>query len=469
MKKYIPFKKNGRWGILNPANNQTIIEPKYQSLFANGDYPKNFFKVVEDYDCGIKEFYFINYNGEIVSDRVEIEKDALKPRCIPNATKKEETLYSISIDEKSVFYNYDGVKVFDREFDYVDADRIFFDEFHKVKLDEKYGVINKKSEFIIEPIYSSILLHWDKEYIILKNNEKTSLYRIKDGVYLEFDCEDIYIANEFIFIKKEKYAIFSKKFEKQSDFIYEKIITNDKVIVAKKDGRVGMMDMQFNTLIPFIYESLGFLYYSDAKEYGYFRDDRLIAELDNTWLVIDDKNNTIFSSEENYDNNGGVTDFSWKYIPSLDGYIEHLDEKILFHTHNKTKEYLVENIIAVTSYDDDYGLVIFYAPNDKQGFINLKTDYISEPIFDDIDIVEADKIVVCVDNKWGMIDSVGEYILKPKYIDTISSCHNKLIETIVSLQKYDFDFLDECDSFSVNGGYITTFIGEDTVIYNKLR
>ncbi|MEA2099809.1 MAG: WG repeat-containing protein [Campylobacterota bacterium] len=455
---YIPFKQNQLWGIMD-ENQEILIEAKYQFLSSNAYYPKNFFKVTQtnEYD-NLLEYYFINEKDERVSDFIPLSDKGFECRVYSN--KKEEMLFSILVDGKSIYYDYDGDRVFDKEFDYDSEHRIFFKNFHKVLVDGKKGVIDKQGDFLVEPIYDEILIHWDGEYIVLNLKDKIELYDIKKDIYRDFGCEDIKISKEFIFIKKQRYAIFTKEFKKLTEYKYQEITTNEDgtLILAKEDDKAGVLDKNLKIIIPFIYDSLGLVYNDGTKH------SRMIAQLDGSSLVIDDKNRVVFSSEHNHTDEEGVCcwDYSYSYNESLDGYIEWYEDKVLFFTQDDKKEFQVESDSAYSFSDDIY--VTLY-DGEKQGFINLKTEYIQESIFSDFFVFEEDRVSVCLDNKWGVMDGDGNYLLYPKCVDSVHEYPFEFYKSLVNLTNYDLEFLDSYESFSLNGEFIICFDENKSDLY----
>ena len=461
--QYIAYVQNELWGIID-ENFKVIIEPKYQFLSANGYHPKVFFKVIQEneYD-GVLEYYYINLKDEKISDAIEVNQNSILLNCYTQSTNKEDMLFSLSTEGVSVFYNHDGKIVLGTSFDYDEENWIFEQDFHIVHVDGKKGVIDKLGSFIIEPLHEDVLIHWDGEYIVFGNDTKKELYDIRRKVFLDFDCEDICISKKFIFIKRGNYAIYTKEFEKLTDFIYEQPRTNDMVIVAKKDSKAGMLDMNLEQIIPFMYDNLGFTHWS--QEDSHYTESRILAELDHKWLVLDKENRTIFSSQENYEGSNSCIDTTYKYIPILDGYIESHENSVVLTSHDGEKEYLIENRWIAYYGDEEHYFVYVMSEENKVGFINLKTNYVQECIFSDTYVVSEDRIFVCQDNKWGLMNSKGEYLLDMKCVNETTAYPFAFFKSLQNLLSYDLEFLDLYDAYSLDGDYICAFTKSRSDLY----
>ena len=156
-------------------------------------------------------------------------------------------------------------------------------------------------------------------------------------------------------------------------------------IVVKKDSKVGLIDREFNIIIPLMYESLYLVE---------FDKNRMIAQLDETWLIIDNQNNTLFKSTHNYDSNPewdmNYFDSSYCYVPYLDGYIEHYTDKIILVTRGKREEFSLKSDSAMCF--DDSPLVYFF-DGEVRGYLNLETGFIQLDILMDVRKKEFNSLI----------------------------------------------------------------------------
>lgn len=142
------------------------------------------------------------------------------------------------------------------------------------------------------------------------------------------------------------------------DYVYN---DNHSILVAKKSGLVGVLDSEFNIIVPFKYESI-FLVDFNTK--------RMVAQLDGKWLIIDENDNIIFTSTHNYDGHPERDvdnyDTSYCYVPYCDGYIEHHQDKVILTTKDDVKEFIVKADSAYC-FSDDPIITLFC-----DGYINIE-------------------------------------------------------------------------------------------------
>ena len=251
--------------------------------------------------------------------------------------------------------------------------------YHEFQINEYYGVVDiNKREIIIDAKYDYIDINpYNIRYIVvgyenyqkrvspnsLKIGKVQQLFDISSKSLLPIQSESILISEQFILIKKDLYAIFTLDLVPLTEYKYQDIeFWYDNMIVVKMDDTFGILDNELNQIIPCMYESI---YLIEEKNI-------FIAEYENKWLILDYDNKVIFSSSHNY-KGCEWWELDQYYIKSLNGYIEHFEDRILFHTlNNPTKEYLVKcDTIEVT--EDDYIIKI-----QDNGYINLKTEHMQK-------------------------------------------------------------------------------------------
>ncbi len=444
--KYLPFIQNKLWGIVDSDMN-IIIEPQYKIINTDGDYPNNFFKVIEN-----NRYFYININNEIVSDKVLIINDNF---INAKYKTKKNFLFSICKDNKSVFYDYFGKRAFNKVFDYDEHHTVFENSHTIVKINGKSGAIDRKGNFILEPIYDHIEYYYMDNYFITKLNKSKKLFNITNNRFLSLNGEEIQISEKYLFIKNNGYyTIFSHLEVKQSDILYEEIeCFYDDVIIARIKGKYGMINNDFYTILEFVYELI------------YHNEDinKTFVFLDKNWIVLDDIYNSIFSSKQNYiEREWWEMDFN--YIDSLDGYTEQHDDKILFHTADYIQEY--------KGYDKLYPVldkkyIAAIERNDKYGFINLKTDFIQDSIFDDMSnsLDYKNYIAISKDNKWGIIDFDGKYLVENIFTNITSKYDDSFYIMLKHLIGVDLNILKSYLGCILCYNYIVTYNYEQTYIF----
>ncbi|MEO6980166.1 MAG: WG repeat-containing protein [Mucilaginibacter sp.] len=172
----------------------------------------------------------------------------------------EELSYNISINDTIIPIYADG------KFHYVNSytkqpllDQSFDEAypFHKgyglVKKDNKYGIIDKKGNYVLKPAYKSIFLPDYPDVVKFNTGEYFEFNdgKLGTGYYGEQDPVVPYI---YRFKKGAKYGLVLKE-GKKSDPIYDSILfINIYSIVVKKHGKIGIIDNNQKTILPFIYD-----------------------------------------------------------------------------------------------------------------------------------------------------------------------------------------------------------------------
>ena len=220
---YLPVVTDGLWGVVD-TNANIIIPPQYEFLDLNGYFPRNFFKVVREneyYDD--YEYYFINTNNEILSDAIPFKKRRAFTPDYAFTDDKKNMLFALSKEVKSVFYDYDGKEVFATEYDFDERHTLFQGEFHIIKKDEKYGIIDRNAKEIVSPKYAHIILERGK-------SENCSV------AYLRDECDkEQFIDLQSGYISSQKY-----------DALYWHELD---LFIAKKDGKWGIVNTKEEWLL----------------------------------------------------------------------------------------------------------------------------------------------------------------------------------------------------------------------------
>ncbi len=204
----MPYLKGNLYGFAN-AKGEIIVEPKYDyvSLFENG-----FARIKLD-----KKWGLLNQSGQVIF---------------------ETTAKSIST------FDSNGLAI--------------------VQAYNKYGVINQLGEWVAPLEY-----YWagtNYNYIQVKNSiGQTALLDSKGKTIVDFKFERFVFqenlsvnANRIIVLQKDKSGLIlirDGKYKLSIEPQYESLtILNDQYIIAKKNGKFGLIDYKKNTIIPFEYD-----------------------------------------------------------------------------------------------------------------------------------------------------------------------------------------------------------------------
>jgi len=148
------------------------------------------------------------------------------------------------------------------------------------------------------------------------------------------------------------------------------------IVIVRKNSKIGVVDKELNILIPLIYETL---YLVD------FSTKRMIAQLNKTWLVINENNTILFKSKHNYDSNPkwkmNYFDSSYCYVPYYDGFIEHFKDKIVLITKEKREEFYLHSDSAMCI---DTSPLIYFFDGEIKGYLDLNTGRIQLDVLIDV-------------------------------------------------------------------------------------
>ena len=148
------------------------------------------------------------------------------------------------------------------------------------------------------------------------------------------------------------------------------------VAIVKKNHKVGVVDKEFNIIIPLVYETLYLVEYSLK---------RMIVQLNKTWLVIDENNTVLYESKYNYNPSPqfqmSYFDAFYRYVSYYDGFIEHFQDKIVLITKRQRKEFYLNSESAMCV--DDTPLVYFF-DGETKGCLNLENGSIELDILMDV-------------------------------------------------------------------------------------
>lgn len=272
-------KRNGQYGCID-RNNRTVIPFEYDWIM---DSPKNhFFEIKKGCQWGcideknrivipfeyddIKESYDGNYVVEKDNKKGVIDPD--RNIIIPLiydwldemnevSDNKTEYLYCAGIDGKSGCIDTKGRTVIPFVYDYISDYITTEDKLICVGQDGKFGVIDCKNRVVIPFEYE------------------------KAGGILEFRDGMLRVG------KNGKKGIINKLGEIIISFNYEEVVYDGGgMFLAKKSEKWGWIDVNENTIIPFIYDDCGWNRFHEGNY--------ALALKDGKWIFINRKGEKLF-------------------------------------------------------------------------------------------------------------------------------------------------------------------------------
>lgn len=317
MEKYCKMRLNGKWGILDDKGN--IV---YDFIYDNK---------IELMDC--EEYVYLEIDGKTKV----LDKD-LKPVLKDTYTEICETgwdTFLVQDNGKYRYINKDGKALFD----FICEDATPFNEYGlaRVKINDKWGAINKMGEFVQECAYDCIDDYGDK---ILAYKDKQIFYLDNTG-----------------------YIKSVGNFDRFDSFHYGEWNSFAPFIIVEKQGKYGVTDELGNIMVKTFYDGIGIF------------DDRILYILNNKYGLLDFNGRLVTLPEYNYissppsENDYCIAAKNGKYgVIDLDG------QKIIDFKYEDMKMFLI---------NDNY----FAAKKKKKncGIINIKGEVILDFIYDEIE------------------------------------------------------------------------------------
>lgn len=220
----------------------------------------------------------------------------------------------------------------------------------------KYGIINNKGQILIDFKYKNGYLI-NKNFYLLEDQKSQYLYSVKIGRIIEFEEID-YIDSDRIKIKNDnKYGIINDKFELIVPIEYDELLVGEKNIIGKKENLYFIFDSKL----------------SMKKIKNEFQ--KVIIGPEDNFFVL--KNN-------------------------LWGIIDKNEKKIL--------ECEYTSLTPLNEKD-----VLLGIKNSEKFLINLKTNNVIKIDYENMSMVNDNKIMVLKNGKIGYIDFMGKEILPVEY------------------------------------------------------
>jgi hypothetical protein len=314
----------------------------------------------------------------------------------------------------------------------------------KENSEENNGIISETGEILLEPEYKMVdYFDHNKDLIIISKAGKFGIFsKIDRKLKLPVEYSKIQriqniTSDKFYIVTKDNLlGFYSAKMKEILPLEFQEIIMGEYTsdLMVKKKGKVGMMDLLGNLLIPFKYEKLKLVH-----EYG--NPKIIYATLKGKIGIIDDRENVVipFEFEEinqvqvgvNYKakkkGKVGLIDKSGEWIIQAQFDDIALTKDGEFSASQKGKwGYFLTNDKQIVDFKYDEPITIL-GPDllvkieKKQGISDRTGKEIIAPQYDQIQAFDAsNRSVVVLNNKYGLIDREDNIIATPTY-DYISS------------------------------------------------
>lgn len=393
---FVAFKDN-KYGVIN-ANGDFVIDPSYQELIVIPSNKNDIFLCTYDvnYQTGEYKTKALNSkNQQIFTNYDKIE--AIVNHDESNNLWYEENALKVQKDGKWGLIHYNGKETLKMEYDEIVA-IVGIKNAFRIQKDGKYGIADSDGKVVIEPKYSEITnLGTDNKsgYIIKDENGKYGIIDYSNNQILEakFDgIEKVYGNNEYVVTVggKQKLVDAEGKDVLTTGFEQIQTILKDKqagVIFISK-GKYGVMKTSGEVTIPANLDEL-----KEAKE-GF-----LIAKKDGKYGVIDLAQTQKIGYEYT----------SIQYNEKADIYIAE-DSNYIAHLMNSNFEEKVSGILMKLEVEKGY---IELRVGEENKYYNLKFEEKNIT-----DIYPANTLYLSKkDGKYGFTDKTGKVIVDYQYDD----------------------------------------------------
>ena len=477
----IRFKINNLWGILNLDGKETI---KAQYDLLQPVYGIRKFKKASINNCtGI-----INEHGDWV----------IRPiRCY-------------DIDFKNLEHNYLCASILMLEDQDEESEEVV-----------KWGIIDQNGNWLCKPIFNSLeIINASGVFIAQDENENEGIIDLNgfwlikpelEAGSLSFWHDNLDSFSELMYCTVEKDGkwgvisnegkwILNNEFDKLGDT--EELLEKG-IIKFEKNGKNGWIDKNGVIRIPAIYEEI----YSYG---GFLRQKLAQVKIDEQWGFIDIKGNWVLQpiltdpSFFNDSNQVAIATIKDKSKGFLSGIINingawivepiyseineiiKINDDTNYFTYSKINEENIEkrgisnlngDIVIAPDFDclvideDDINYIIAYKDG-KDGIINYKGLWITEPIYDSLHSFDDDgHAKAYIDGKYGFIDKHGAWLIEP-ILEDVEEDIDDYTDDDTDEEGIDEDDLEEDESFDprtyfqeLTGFFSSTFIAPKIPIY----
>jgi hypothetical protein len=281
--------------------------------------------------------------------------------------------------------------------------------------DGKWGYKNYYKEVVIQPQYQEAKDFYNN-FAVVKLNDKYG-YIDKNGKPLGTISYEYAIGidqnNVGAVFQNGKWGLINQKGKMTTGFIYEEVMLHHHTIPAKKEGKWGVIDAKGKTLLGFNYE------YTNYASDSYFP-----VQINELFGFVDSKGKTLipFEYTNAYGFYKGLAEV-WKgelcglidqhnniVVPMQFDYVEaaYIKELVLTSKNNLYGLYTSKGVKLVdpkyTSIGDEKDGLIMVSIGMKSGLLDMNGKEVLETVYDYIDWDEGICYVIGKDLKYGLFD-----------------------------------------------------------------
>ncbi len=372
--------------VLNKGNEEILKEYEKIEAISNKDdnnnlwYEENILKVENNGKYGI-----IDLSGKEI---LPIEYEEITPIL------GVEGVLTIKKDGKYGLINNEGKEVIETTYAEITNLGKEYKEGYIVKGENNlYGILDYFGQQILETKYDKIDRVYGNDLYVVTENGKKEIVRKNGEVVLAQGFDEVkHILKQqnagLIYVKNSKCGVMNFSGEVQIEPVYDDLKeVKQGVYIAKKDGKVGIIDNAQNEKVPYQYEDI---MYQESADIYIAEDTEFNSNIMNNNFEIKQKGILIeFNSEKGY--------FELRQDEEYKYYNFKFEEK-------SETDILSSNTLFLSKKEGKYGFV------NKQGEVVVDYQYDDATEQNEYGFVGIKK-----DGKWGSINNKGEVVIEPTY------------------------------------------------------
>jgi hypothetical protein len=277
----IPFlKANGRWTFANAETMEVVIKKDFQdvNLFKKGlatVKENNKYGVIDKKGKILISFKYnylhLNENGNFISSEnakgekapmykaYEIGFDGKENLIADFYYTDKDNLYPFYSNKKAGFMDRNNNIIIPAQYDGVDK---FKEGYAEVRIKSAKGLIDKTGQFVIQPEFEQLLYDPISKMAYARTFNRKVYYIDLEGNKLEINYSETgyFFKGDYNYVRNEykKYGIIDKKGKIIVPLIYDYITIIDRGFVVYDGGRSALIDKNNQFILPFDYDFIWF-------------------------------------------------------------------------------------------------------------------------------------------------------------------------------------------------------------------
>jgi hypothetical protein len=270
--------------------------------------------------------------------------------------------------------------------------------FAEAELNKKYGIINRQGNWVIQPMFD-ILHKFDKSgYACAKLNEKRGVVNRQGNWVIQpmFDYIGSFDSHGYAYaVLDEKYGFINRQGNWVIQPMFDSLHSFDEIgyAYAGLDEKYGFINRQGNWVIQPMFDNL----------FSFDKQGFALAKLDEKYGFINRQGNWVIQP----------------MFVSLDGFGENgyanasLNQK--WGVVNRQGNWVIQPMFDYIGYFDNKGYA-YAMLNEKYGYINLQGNWVIQPMFDSVYVFdEGGYANASLNQKWGVINRQGNWVIQPMF------------------------------------------------------